>query len=155
MADEMTVRIDLGSPIDPQVARMLAESDRYYADLYPAESNHLLELGSLIAPNASFFVARYGATIMGFGALLATPPYGEVKRMYVDRLARGRGIGRDLLKVIERSARDLNLISLRLETGIYQPEAISLYRKHGFREIAPFGNYKPDPLSLFLEKSLT
>ena len=42
------------------VTRMIGESDRYYADLYPAESNHLLDPASLLAPNVSFLVARTG-----------------------------------------------------------------------------------------------
>ena len=44
--------------------------------------------------------------------------------------------------------------AIRLETGISQPEAIGLYRKAGFVEIEAFAPYKPDPLSLFMEKVL-
>ena|SRR5690348_16028752 len=150
----MTIAIAQGSPTDPRVVRMIAESDRYYADLYPAESNHLLEPSSLLAPNVSFFVARDAGTICGFGAVVATPRYGEIKRMYVDRSARGRGIGRDILLAIERRARELKLTQLRLETGVRQPEAIALYATHGFAEIGPFGGYAPDPISIFMEKSL-
>jgi putative acetyltransferase len=97
----MTTAIALGNPTDPRVVRMIAESDRYYASLYPAESNHLLERISLLAANVSFFVARDADMICGFGAVVATPPYGEIKRMYVDTSARRRGIGRDLLMAIE------------------------------------------------------
>lgn len=150
----MTIAIGVGNPTDPQVVRMIAESDRYYAALYPAESNHLLEPSSLLAPNVSFFVARDAEAICGFGAVVATPPYGEIKRMYVDRSARRRGIGRDILMAIERRARELNLVRLRLETGVRQPEAIALYAAHGFAQIGPFGHYAPDPLSMFMEKSL-
>ena len=35
-----------------------------------------------------------------------------------------------------------------------QPEATALYRSAGYCAISPFGNYKPDPLSLFMEKRL-
>jgi len=135
---------------------MIAESDRYYADLYPAESNHLLAAESLLSANVSFFVARDAETICGFGAVVATPPWGEIKRMYVATSARRRGIGRDILLAIERRARELKLklTQLRLETGVRQPEAIALYAAHGFMEIAPFGDYAPDPLSMFMEKSL-
>lgn len=43
----------------------------------------------------------------------------------------------------------------RLETGIYQPEALALYRKTGYRERSSFGDYpKQDPLSVFMEKRL-
>jgi putative acetyltransferase len=150
----MTTAIALGNPIDPQVMRMIGESDRYYAALYPAESNHLLAPESLLAPNVSFFVAHDADTICGFGAVVATPPYGEIKRMYVDQSARRRGVGRDILLAIERRARELKLTQLRLETGVRQSEAIALYAAHGFAQIGPFGDYAPDPLSIFMEKSL-
>ena len=150
----MTMTVSLGDPRDRAVTRMIAQSDRYYAGLYPAESNHLLDIGSLLAPNVSFYVARDAEAVIGFGAIVAAPPFGEIKRMYVDEAARGRGVGRRILAEIERRARELRLTHLRLETGVRQPEAISLYAAHGFREIGPFGDYRPDPLSLFMEKVL-
>ena len=33
-----------------------------------------------------------------------------------------------------------------------QPEALALYRRHGYTERGPFGTYQPDPLSTFFEK---
>ena len=44
--------------------------------------------------------------------------------------------------------------ALRLEMGGRQPEALGLYRSAGFVEIGPFGAYAPDPLSVFMEKTL-
>ena len=150
----MALTIASGDPTDPQVMRMIVESDSYYAGLYPAESNHLLDPSSLRAPDVSFFIARDGGTVCGFGALVATSPFGEIKRMYVDQQIRGRGIGRAILMAIERRAKDLGLTHLRLETGIRQPEAIALYRTHGFTETEPFADYVADPLSIFMEKAL-
>jgi putative acetyltransferase len=43
---------------------------------------------------------------------------------------------------------------LRLETGIYQREAIGLYERMGFRRIPPFGEYIDDPLSVFFERKI-
>jgi putative acetyltransferase len=43
---------------------------------------------------------------------------------------------------------------MSLETGIKQSEAIGLYRASGYRDCPPFGDYKSDPLSLFMTKSL-
>ncbi|WFU42032.1 GNAT family N-acetyltransferase [Bradyrhizobium sp. CB82] len=151
---QLPIRIVTDNPLDPQVRQMIAESDEYYSDLYPAESNHLFDPVSLCAPNISFYAARRGEDIVGFGAVVAMDGYGEIKRMFVDPKARGEGVGRRLLEEIERRAVALGLPVLRLETGVRQPEAISLYRTHGFHEIAPFGDYKIDPLSLFMEKNL-
>lgn len=43
---------------------------------------------------------------------------------------------------------------LRLETGIYQTEAIGLYEGFGFQRRPPFGEYKDDPLSVYYEKTI-
>jgi putative acetyltransferase len=59
-----------------------------------------------------------------------------------------------LLAQIEATARQHAIEVLQLETGGAQPEALGLYRAAGFRDRGPFGSYQPDPLSLFMEKSL-
>lgn len=43
---------------------------------------------------------------------------------------------------------------IRLETGVYQPEALALYGRAGYVERGPFGDYVADPLSVFMEKEL-
>ena len=58
------------------------------------------------------------------------------------------------MEALEREAAQRGVTLMQLETGIKQPEAIALYRKLGYAERGPFGNYKSDPLSLFMEKRL-
>lgn len=148
------VTIAQESPRQDEIARLIAELDAYLGELYPAESNHLLDIEALTASDIRFFVARRAGTIVGCGAMRLDPEgYGEVKRMYVHPTARGAQIGRRLLERIEDEARAHGLSVLRLETGIHQTEALALYRKLGFRERGPFGSYRPDPVSVFMEKS--
>ncbi|MGK9165359.1 GNAT family N-acetyltransferase [Inquilinus limosus] len=125
------------------------------ASLYPAESNHMLDISSLERPEVRFFVARREGRVVGCGALrVGTGGQAELKRMFVDPAARGLKVGRDLLARIEDEARTLGVRLIQLETGIHQPEAIGLYRRFGYRDRGPFGDYGPDPLSLFMEKEL-
>jgi putative acetyltransferase len=63
-------------------------------------------------------------------------------------------VGRHLLEKLEGIARELGASNIVLETGPRQPEAIGLYSKSGFGEIAAFGEYRAHPLSLFLGKPL-
>lgn len=77
-----------------------------------------------------------------------------MKRMFVRAEARGIGLGRRLLNALEEIACRRSIIRISLETGIRQPEAIGLYRASGYQECPPFGDYKDDPLSLFMTKSL-
>lgn len=74
--------------------------------------------------------------------------------MFVLPAARGLKLGARILRTLEDDARQRGLRCLRLETGIHQPEAIGLYRAAGFVERPPFGEYAPDPLSLFMGKPL-
>ena len=41
---------------------------------------------------------------------------------------------------------------MTLETGIYQPEAHRLYESAGYIRCEPFGDYQPDPMSVFMWK---
>lgn len=152
----MGVIIEEESPRQPAVLDLLAQSDAYAQSLYPPESNHLVDVDALEKPTVAFFVARHDGGIVGCCALVeAGDGSAEIKRMFVDPKARGMKIGRRLLDRIEAHGISKGLSAIRLETGIYQPEAISLYRSAGFADIAPFGAYLPDPLSLFMEKRLS
>jgi putative acetyltransferase len=143
------------TPRQPDVVRLIDAADAYAASLYPAESNHLLDPDALSVREVRFFVARIGGRAVGCGALrIDDAGYGEIKRMYVEPDARGRKVGRLILLRIEATARAAQLTCLRLETGIHQQEALGLYRSAGYTEIGPFAAYRPDPLSIFMEKAL-
>jgi putative acetyltransferase len=143
------------SPNQPEVIALLDKLDAYCGELYPAESNHLMDIASLMLPGVVFLVARDAAgRAGGCGALVERNGYGEVKRMFVDPSLRGQGTGIKLLAEITRRASAAGMASLKLETGIHQPEAIGLYRRAGFVDCGPFGDYQPDPLSLFMERPL-
>ncbi len=134
---------------------MLEQLDAYFGALYPAESNHLMDIDALARPDVRFLVARDpGGQAIGCGAVVERGGYGEVKRMYVAPSARGQGVGAALMERLERDARAAGIALLRLELGISQPEASGLYASRGFVSIGPFGDYQPDPLSLFMEKKL-
>jgi putative acetyltransferase len=147
--------INAETPDQPEVRDMLARLDAYCAALYPAESNHLLDIASLMQGDVLFLVARdVDGAAVGCAALVNRQAYGEVKRMFVDERRRGLGTGRKLLEHLVMFARMSGLSVLRLETGIHQPEAIGLYERMGFERRAPFGDYREDPLSLFMELRL-
>lgn len=152
----MTVVIAIEPPRQAEVMRLLELSDAYAASLYPAESNHMVDVATLEKPGVSFFVARREGTVLGCGALVAAEDgTGEIKRMFVAEAARGLKLGKRLIEAILERAGELSLAVVRLETGIHQPQAIGLYRAYGFTEIGPFADYRPDPLSIFMEKRLS
>ena len=69
--------------------------------------------------------------------------------------ARGTGAGAKLLSLLERDAQARGITVLRLETGIHNDAALKLYRRFGYVERGPFGDYAEDPLSIFMERHLT
>ena len=153
--------INTESPDQPEVRDMLARLDAYCASLYPSESNHLMDIASLMRGDVLFLVARgVDGAAVGCAALVRRDAegegegYGEIKRMFVDEARRGLGTGRKLMEHIAMFAAMSGLRVLKLETGIHQPEAIALYERFGFVRCGPFGDYQPDPLSVFMEKQL-
>jgi GNAT superfamily N-acetyltransferase len=76
----------------------------------------------------------------------------EVKRMYVKKEMRGRGISVKILEALENFAKEFGYEKIWLETGIMQPEAIGLYEKAGYKRIISYGCYENNPLSVCYEK---
>ncbi len=143
------------SPRQDDVVALIRASDALMQSLYPAESNHLVDIEALARPDVHFLVAREHGRALGCGAfVLGQGGQAEMKRVFVDPAARGKGVARAIMEELERAAADSGVSLMQLETGIHQPEAIALYRRFGYVERGPFGGYKPDPLSLFMEKRL-
>lgn len=151
----MTVRIEHADPLGPDARALIAELDAYLDALYPPENNYLLDPAALAAPEVRFWLARDDDRALGCVALKRlSETDGELKRMYVRPVARGTGLGRRLLGVVEAEARMLGLRRILLETGTDQPEAIGLYRAAGYLPCAPWGDYRADPLNLYLARTL-
>ena len=78
----------------------------------------------------------------------------EVKRMFVETTLQGKGIGKAILKELEKWAAEIGYHSMVLETGTRQPEAIHLYQKLGYRIIPNFNPYIGNELSVCMKKDL-
>jgi putative acetyltransferase len=136
------------------VRALLHTAWSWSAELYPPESRHGLDLAAYARPDVTLLVAREGGVALGCGAYQRQGDgSAELKSMFVVPEARGRGIGRAILAAIEHALRG-QVTALRLETGVRQPEAIRLYESAGFARRGPFGSYRDDPLSIFMEKPL-
>ncbi len=137
----------------PEVHALLRQSDAYHAALYPAESNHMVDVATLSAPNVRFLVARRAGTAVGCGAIvLGADGEAELKRMFVVPEMRGQRIGSRVLDALEAAGKAEGVRVIRLETGVRQPESLALYRAHAYTERGPFGAYERDLLSTFFEK---
>lgn len=150
---DVTIRRE--DPGRADIVPLLEDGERNSAELYPAESNHHLPLEALRAADVRFFVGRDNAgRPLATGAIVLHGDWVEIKRMWVVASARGRGLSKAILTRLLAEAKSHGASLARLETGVVSHAALALYRGAGFAEREPFADYKPDPLSVFMEKRL-
>ena len=146
-------------PLDPDsvpAAALIAKLDAYLLDLYPAESNHIDSPEELGRSHVHFLGALENGCLLGCGAVkLMDDGYAEVKRIFVDPAFRGKGLAQRILLALEDIARLAGYNTLRLETGIYQPEALRMFENNGYARTGRYGNYPDDPMSVFMMKDLS
>jgi GNAT superfamily N-acetyltransferase len=152
----MPITIVEERPDSADAMQLINELDAHLAGHpYPQESRHAFSIDKLVREGVAFLVARYEGKPAGCGGLkLFGREYGEIKRMYVRPVYRGFGLAKAMLKRLAEYARERQVSVLRLETGIYQTEAIGLYESFGFQRRSPFGEYKDDPISIYYEKTI-
>ncbi|MCP2236488.1 GNAT family N-acetyltransferase [Prauserella halophila] len=157
------MRIVVDDLSGPRIAEFLADHLEQMKATSPPESKHALDLDELRKPDVTFWSVRSGEAVVGCGAIKRLDgergdhgDHGELKSMRTspDR-ARG-GIASGLLEHILAEARRMGLSRLSLETGsdeFFLP-ARKLYEKFGFSYCAPFADYRPDPNSVFMTRTL-
>jgi DNA-binding MarR family transcriptional regulator len=111
---------------------------RFEKGFDPAQSIPTVD-AELRSPLGAFLVASVdGEPVACGGVKLIGPGVGSLKRMWVAGSTRGTGLGRRMLVALEAEARDLGVTTLRLETNRALAEAINLYRRSGYAEVAAF-----------------
>lgn len=157
MHSHREIEIVPADPRTPEITAMIHALDRYMGGLYPAESNHLVDVNTLAQPNVHFFAAKMDGKHVGCGAIMIHGlDYAEVKRVFVDHAARGLGLGKRLIDKLAETARLQGITLMRLETGISQPEALGLFEACGFTRCGSFGDYPADdPYSVFMERQVS
>lgn len=148
------IQILPGDPRDPAATALLQASHALMQDLFDPEDNHFLSIDDLCVASVSFFVAKEGPVTLGCAAVANRGSYGEIKSMFVDPAARGKGIANLLMTQLEAHARSQGLVTLNLETGDKLAQAVQLYSRHGFAICGPFGDYEANPSSIFMTKDI-
>ena len=138
--DDVTVAVERA---DAKVSLALQEA--FFADIaerypawVPASSQSVLP-SDLAPPNGVWLVAYLGRRAVGSGGLQRLDAdTAEIRRLFLDESARGRGVGRRLLAELESHARLLGYQRIRLTTGDGQPEALRVFQGANYQEIPPF-----------------
>ncbi|MFH1718801.1 MAG: GNAT family N-acetyltransferase [Planctomycetota bacterium] len=98
-----------------------------------------------------FFVLEEddGSIVGAYGLYRLDGQMCELRKMYLHKACRGKGLGRFLMESALSQARRLGFTKIVLETASVLKEAIALYKNYGFVE------YVPDHLSSRCDQAYT
>lgn len=123
------------------LAAYYAELDQRMATGFDVDHALPYHPDQMRAPAGLLLVARRAGEPIGCGALkFHDGPVAEVKRVWVDRSARGLGLGRRLMALLEERARAAGVTRLLLDSNSSLVEAIALYRATGWVEVEAFND---------------
>jgi GNAT superfamily N-acetyltransferase len=131
------------TPFDSLVVqRLLAGWDEELAAIdprLPPAGGSTVRASDFAPPAGIFLLATSEHRPVGCGGVRRLRgATGEVKRLFVPRVFRGRGVGRAVLEALEERARARGIEALRLDTAGDQPAALTLFRSAGYRPIADY-----------------
>jgi putative acetyltransferase len=153
------VAIELVKAPTTEVVGLLDALNAALAGPYSEEQRHALPVDRLFQPNIRFFIARLDGEAVACGGVGFYDGFAELKRMYSKPSVRGRGVAKKLLARLEMEASNAGRALVRIETGIYQREAMRFYEGAGYCRCEAFGPYAAMQLtaietSVFYEKQL-
>jgi len=142
---------------DPKVHALLREHLQNMLQQSPRESVHALDLDALRRPEITFWTAWTDSELLGCGALKQLDAqHAEVKSMRTAMAHRRKGVARAVLEHILAEAHRRGYRRLSLETGsmaAFEP-ARRMYANFGFAYWGPFADYREDPNSVFMTRTL-
>jgi putative acetyltransferase len=145
---------DLSSEAARELVRLHLEGMHAHS---PPGNVFALDFSGLLAPEVTLWAAWQASEIAGIGALKDLGAgAGELKSMRTHPKFLRRGVAAALLEHIIDVARVAGMKRLSLETGSgrYFEPALSLYRRRGFVNGDPFGDYQRTAFSQFLHLNL-
>ena len=151
------VEIRDADPDDPAALACIAAYYQLVADKVSGFTPDMLTLplndaAKYRPPQGAFWVAWSDDLPIGCISLRPFEPgVAEVKRLWVDPIARGQGLARRLLRTLESRARAMGFTQLKLDSNTILTEAITLYRADGWFETAP---YTSAPANIWMAKRL-
>jgi putative acetyltransferase len=94
---------------------------------------------SYFGRGGTFFVLETedGSIVGAYGLYPIDEQTCELRKMYLHKAHRGKGLGKFLLEDALSKARQLGFEKMILETASVLKEAIALYKSYGFKEFMP------------------
>jgi putative acetyltransferase len=141
---------------DPDFCSLIELLDKDLWNRYP-ETQQNFTAFNVVKLDANVIVAYDNDSAVGCGCFRVTENESivEIKRMYVKAEKRGKGIAKSILMELEAWALEEGKTGAVLETGINNPEAISLYKILGYEIIANYEPYVNNKESICMGKDLS
>ncbi|GKU76320.1 GNAT family N-acetyltransferase [Paenibacillus sp. L3-i20] len=137
------------------LAMLIERLDHYLLELYVPEDINGVDFNDPKTKDMIFVVAYWDGVPVGCGGIRQLDANtAELKRFFVESAIRRQGIAGKVLKYLEQCAVKLGCTVMKLETGAPQVESVAFYKKQGFYEIEPFGEYEESEASLCMEKRI-
>ena len=95
--------------------------------------------------NAAYFVVEENGVVIGGGGVAKLDNYDgnvcELQKMYFSPVARGRGLGTQMIDLCLKRAKEMGYQKCYLETMSYMDAAQKLYKRYGFQYLdGPMGD---------------
>ena len=153
----MSLTVEEVSVDTPDVARLIAAHIAASRLHYDVEDCHTLDGAAMAETDTRLFAAIEEGQVLAIAGLKPIGPVAvELKSMFADEAARGRGIAKRLLAQVPERARDMGAREVFLEAGTdaYAAPARALYKAAGFETTPPFGTYVAREASTFMRLGL-
>jgi ribosomal protein S18 acetylase RimI-like enzyme len=127
---------------DPEARALVAAMEAWVTENFgptTPDRTSTVTLDEMAPPDGAFVILyEDGEPVAGGGLRRLENDVAEIKRMFVEPAARGRGHGRRVLSELEAVAVELGYRRLRLDTAQSMTTAIALYRGAGYRDIPDY-----------------
>jgi putative acetyltransferase len=153
------MRVCTGDFANPKIFALLGEHLAGMQSNSPPGSVYALDIEGLQSPNIAFYAVwdTDGDALKAIGALKEIDAVtGEVKSMRTAQAHLRQGAAAFLLDFFITKAHQRGYQRLCLETGsgpAFEP-ALALYRRYGFENCEPFGDYEASAFNQFLQLQL-
>lgn len=146
-------------PLGTVIQQVLKEFgiDRPGTAYYDAQLFSLYELFQ--APGSAYWVAEIDGQIAGGGGIFPTSGLDkdcvELVKFHLLPIARGKGIGKELLLQCFAAAKEMGYRSMYLETMPELTTAVPMYERNGFRHLnTPLGETGHFACTIWMQKPL-
>jgi GNAT superfamily N-acetyltransferase len=121
--------------------------------------DRLEDLTNLKPPTGIIYLLVVEGNIAGMGAIRKlSGAIGEIKRMYIRLLYRGKGYGKKMLNKLLEAGREFGYSLFLLETSKFMTAAQHIYKSAGFIERDEYPEIETPPIlrpyQLFMEKKV-